>query len=106
MFIVAQRCSVKKVFLEILQKSKENNRARVSFLIKLQAKLTSFKKRLRQRRFPENFAKFLRTLFYRTPPVVASVQMYFANSEADYLLIQSKTFCLNRMMYFWYLFSV
>ena len=33
---VAQRCSVKKVFLEILQNSQENTCARVSFLIKLQ----------------------------------------------------------------------
>ena len=34
---VAQRCSVKKVFLEIWQNSQENTCARVSFLIKLQA---------------------------------------------------------------------
>ena len=34
---VVQRCSVKKIFLEISQNSHENNRARVSFLIKLQA---------------------------------------------------------------------
>ena len=33
---IAQRCSVKKVFLEILQNSQENTYARVSFLIKLQ----------------------------------------------------------------------
>ena len=33
---VAQRCSVKKVFLEISQNSQENTCARVSFLIKLQ----------------------------------------------------------------------
>ena len=32
-----QRCSVKKVFLEISQNSQENTCARVSFLIKLQA---------------------------------------------------------------------
>ena len=31
------RCSLKKVFLEITQNSQENNCARVSFLIKLQA---------------------------------------------------------------------
>ena len=31
---VAQRCSVKKVFLEISQNSQENTYARVSFLIK------------------------------------------------------------------------
>ena len=33
---VAQRRSVKKVFLEILQNSQENNCARVSFLTKMQ----------------------------------------------------------------------
>ena len=32
---VAQRCSVKKLSLEITQNSQENTRARVSFLIKL-----------------------------------------------------------------------
>ena len=34
---VVQRCSVKKVFLEISQNSQENTCVRVSFLIKLQA---------------------------------------------------------------------
>ena len=34
---VSQLCSVKKVFLKISQNSQENNCARVSFLIKLQA---------------------------------------------------------------------
>ena len=34
---VVQRCSVKKVFLEISQNSQENTCPRVSFLIKLQA---------------------------------------------------------------------
>ena len=33
---VAQRCSVEKVFLEILQNSQESTCASVSFLIKLQ----------------------------------------------------------------------
>ena len=33
---------------------------------------TLLKKRLSQRCFPVNFAKFLRTPFYRTPPVAAS----------------------------------
>ena len=31
------RCSVEKIFLEILQNSQENTCARISFLIKLQA---------------------------------------------------------------------
>ena len=34
---VVQRCSAKKVFLEISQNSQENTCARVCFLIKLQA---------------------------------------------------------------------
>ena len=44
---IFQRCSVKKLFLEILQNSQEKTCARDSFLIKLQA---------------------LEFLFYRTPP--------------------------------------
>ena len=36
---VVRRCSVEKVFLEILQNSQENTCARLSFLIKLQAYL-------------------------------------------------------------------
>ena len=50
---VAQRCSVKKMFLELSQNSQENNCARVSFSIKLQTSAC----------FPVNFAKFLRTVF-------------------------------------------
>ena len=57
----AQRCSVKKLFLEISQNSQENTCARASFLIKLQAPATLLKKRLWC--FPVNFAKFLRTHF-------------------------------------------
>ena len=61
---VVQRCSVKKVFLEILQNPQENTCARVSFLIKLHAApTTSLKKRLSHRCFPVNFVKFLRTPF-------------------------------------------
>ena len=37
---VVQRCSVKKMFLEISQNSQENICSRVSFLIKLQAQVT------------------------------------------------------------------
>ena len=46
----------KKVFLEISQNSQENTCTRVCFLIK----------KLWHRCFPVNFAKFLRTPFYRT----------------------------------------
>ena len=51
----------KKVFLEILQNSQENTYA--SGL----RPATSLKKSLRHRCFLANFAKFLRTSFYRTP---------------------------------------
>ena len=60
-----QRCSVKKVFLEISQNSQENTCAKISFLIKLQAlglrPTTLLKKIFWHRCFPVNFAKFLRT---------------------------------------------
>ena len=49
---VVQRCSVKKVFLEILQNSQKNTCVKVSFLI-----------RLWHRCFPVNSAKFQRTSF-------------------------------------------
>ena len=61
---VAQRCSVKKVFLEISQNSQENTCARVSLLIVAGLRsATLLKKRLWRRCFPVNFAKFLRTPF-------------------------------------------
>ena len=58
---VARRCSVKKVFLKILQNSQENTCARASFLIKLQAYV--IKKETLPQCFPVNFAQFLRTPF-------------------------------------------
>ena len=63
---VAQRCSVKKVFLEISQNSEENTCARISLLIKLQTfrPATSLKEILWHRCFLMNFAKFLRTPFF------------------------------------------
>ena len=42
---VTQRCSVKKVFLEISQNLQENVFARISFLIKLQASACNFIKK-------------------------------------------------------------
>ena len=43
--VVAQRCSLKKVFLEVLQSSQENTCARISFLMKLQVKANNFIKK-------------------------------------------------------------
>ena len=56
---VIQRCSVKEVFLKILENSQEKLCTRVSFSIKWQ-----LKKRLWHRCFPMNIAKFLRTHFF------------------------------------------
>ena len=63
---VVQRCSVKKVFLEISQNSQENSCASLFFnKVACLRSATLLKK---------NFAKFLRTpFFYRTPLVAASV---------------------------------
>ena len=72
---VVRKCSVKKMFLETSQNSRENTCARVSFLIKF----TDFiKKRLWRRRFPASFinCEHLRIpffLFYWTPSMIASV---------------------------------
>ena len=55
---VVQRCSVKKVFVEISQNSQENTCASGSFLMKT---ATLLKKILWHRYFPVNFAKFLKT---------------------------------------------
>ena len=62
---VAQRWSVKKVFLEISQNSQENSSATVSFLMKLQIEACNFllKKWLWHSCSPLNFAKFLRAPF-------------------------------------------
>ena len=61
-----QRCSAKKVFLEISRNSQETTCARISFLIKLQAApATLLKKRLWHRCFPVNFTKSIRTPFLR-----------------------------------------
>ena len=63
---VVQRCSVKKVFLELSQNSQENSFARAPFLIKLQAETSNFiKKRLWDRCFPVNLVKLLKTPFLR-----------------------------------------
>ena len=64
-----RRCSLKKVFLKILQISQENTCARVSFLKGSRPRpAILLKKRLWHSCFPVKFAKFLKTPFYRTPP--------------------------------------
>ena len=68
-------CSVKKVFLEILQNSQENTCARVSFLIKLQAlRLQLFKRDTLTQVFSYEFCEISKNTFvHRTPLVAASV---------------------------------
>ena len=61
------KCSVEKVFLEILQYSEENTSAKVSFLIELQALGTGTGVYLW---ILQNLQEHL---FYRIPPVVASI---------------------------------
>ena len=58
-----RRCSIRKVFLEISQNSRESTCARVSFLINFIKFIKVIKKRLWHICFPVNFAKFLRTPF-------------------------------------------
>ena len=71
---VAQTCSVKKVFLEILQNSQESICARVSFLIKLQALPASLLKKRLAQVFSFEFCKISKNIFfYRTPLVAASI---------------------------------
>ena len=60
---VAQRCSVKKVFLETSQNSHEDACARVSFFRGWSA--TLLKKRPWHRCFPVHVAKLLRTSFFQ-----------------------------------------
>ena len=64
---VVQRCSLKKVFLEILQNSQESTCVRVSFFNKIAGLRadTLLKKRPGTGvNFPVNFTKFLRTPFF------------------------------------------
>ena len=72
---VAQRCSVKKVFLEISQNSQENTCARVSFLINCRPEVCNFiKKETLAQVFSCEFCEISKNTFsYRTPLVAASV---------------------------------
>ena len=74
-----QRCSVNKMFVEILQISQENTCARVSFSIKLQVS--------GNRCFPMNFAKFLRTTFHRAPlnDCFSTIQHFLAGNLSKVL---------------------
>ena len=76
---VVQRCSVKKVFLEISQNSQKSTCARVSFLIKLLATLAQV--------FSCEFWEISKiTFFNRTPPVAASGESDFKGSICNYIM--------------------
>ena len=68
-------CSVKKVFLQILQNSQENTCARVSFLIEFQAQAYNFiKNETLAQMFSCEFCAIFKNIFlHRTPLVAASV---------------------------------
>ena len=76
---VVQRCSVKKMFLEISQNSQENICAWVSFSIKLQAPARNFiKSETLAQVFSCEFCNISKNAFScRTPPVAASVHLHF-----------------------------
>ena len=70
---VVQRCSVKKMFLEISQNSQENTCARVSF-----------KKDTSAQVFPCEFCAISgNTFFHRTPLVTASVRFFSVQARTE-----------------------
>ena len=77
---VVQRCSVKKIFLEISQNSRENTCTRDSSFIKLQAACSFIKKEPLAQVFSCQFWEISgNSFFYRTPPVAASEQSCAGN---------------------------
>ena len=77
---VVQRCSVKKMFLEISQNSQENTCAGDSFLVKLQA-CNFIKKETLAQVFSCEFCEISKnTFFHRTPLVAVSA---FLNSHVS-----------------------
>ena len=98
---ILQRCSVKKVFLEILQNSQQNTCARVSFLITLQAEVCNFiKKETLAQVFSCEFCKISKTTFsHRTPPMAASADNinFFDSQLMQQVLIVEKLYkvCKN-----------
>ena len=83
---VARRCSVKRVFLEILQKFTGKHCARVSFLIKLQASASNFiKKETLTQAFSCNFCKISKKTF--------------VTEHLRWLLLQHRCFTVNPAKY-------
>ena len=89
---VAQRCSLKKLLLEISQISSENTCVRVSFLIKLQPSTCNFiKKETLAQVFPIEICEiFKNAYFYRTPLMAASdssIKLQFSSQEFKFKAI-------------------
>ena len=110
---VAQKCSVKKVFLEILQNSQENTYARGFFLIKLQASACNLiKKEALVQLFSSEFYEICKTTFsYRTTSVAASeeiteVELLNAKRRADLKQILIITLVENTKLKFNKLFKL
>ena len=80
-YAIVQRCSVKKVLLEISENSQENTCARVSFSIKLQ---TGLQKEALAQVFPCEFCEISKnTFFHRALPVAASIHSHHS-SRVEY----------------------
>ena len=70
---VVQKCSVKKVSLQISQNSQENTCARVSFLINFQSSGNFIKKETLAQIFSYEFCEISKSTFlYKAPLVAAS----------------------------------
>ena len=82
---VVQRCSFKKVFLQISQNSHESNCARVCHLIKVQVK-----KRPWHKCFPVNFAKIL-----RTPAFIKHLRWLLLKMLSAFLFYFISSICLT-----------
>ena len=105
---VVSGCSVKKVFLENSQNLRENTCPRFFSNKVAGVRLATLLKKGRwpracsfilksfwHRSFPLNFANFLRKLFYRTPPVAASVERYFWFSSNAFMEFPSNVLQLT-----------
>ena len=90
---VTQRCSTKKLFLEISQNSQENTCSRVSFLLKFAGlrRATLLKMRLWHRLFRANFVKFLRTPFLQNTPRQLLLYGFVCRNQNNYQVSQKNS---------------
>ena len=88
----SRRYFAKKVFLKISQNSQENTCGQCLLVHKVQGltSATLFKKKLWQSCVSVIFGKFLRTRFYRTPPLAASHCSSFTYINLSFLVYSYK----------------